>query len=535
MVGHWTQVVRAEASTVGCWIVTGCQCTAGRSCQKANNGQWSTYMACHYDYGNLGHFPYWPLNPNIQYRMPSTVTQNRRQRCGSCPKGFNQCGTTVGGGEKRDAYLCAGYWNIHESMPPADLLRKSIATRHSATGIPSWYFMVRNCARGNGSCPSNSVCWAYERGKALTAEPPVLVNQCQCKGFSTQYGIYFERDMCGQYSSVQPYYDADAFLTFLEKKKSLDPLPSADALPSADYPQAHTTEGTHLHSVSHPSAARSISTDGAFFQVGTPSEGEAIAQTPPLAETAEEATDLIILPEAQSSPTSIGHALSTHHGVYSMLNQLEDLLSRKTTPLADSVTAFLSVDEITQVKPPSDDLMFEWKNVDDPRSIARKPAHVNADEGSALQVSSNLRGISRHHIKGFSSPAKVTWDKLPSDGPDNIHVAHETLLTGKAISTSHARLAGQDEKFSVSAEEIVQEGPPLPDIVDAKASLGGAVVNVKAVQNEAREKNKTPLPIASEESSSQLHAVSASKGGRRTTQSPQQHLATSTIGFPPRL
>ncbi|CBZ56363.1 putative SCP-like extracellular domain-containing protein [Neospora caninum Liverpool] len=536
MVGHWTQVVRAEASTVGCWIVTGCQCKAGKSCQKANNGRWATYMACHYDYGNLGHYPYWPLNANIQYRMPSTVAPNRRQRCGSCPKGFNQCGTTIGGGEKRDAYLCAGYWNINEAMPPADLLRKSISTRHSSSGIPSWYFMVRNCARGNGSCPSNSSCWTYENGKALVAEPPVLVNQCQCNGFSTQYGIYFERDMCGQYSAIQPYYDADAFLAFAE----IGGLNTSSATLVGNAPSSTRRSdkvlekrrlSTHLHTAGGYLDARS-----SLAELGKHDDIGELDQTLPLAETPEEASDLVLHLDKGSQRVSVQQPSAAGDSVR---KQKQRLFSPTAADgLVDDLT-FLSLQAVRHVIPPSDDLMFEWRNVRDPQLIARRPAAARDAVGSALQVVPTLRGISQHHREPVSTRLSTAHEREPLGFEmGNNEKSLEDYSTGRSVetpslqrvelnaSTATNSVVNGEKQINVSPtspEANAEEGPPLAEVVDdEETSLRGAPVNMKAVQNEAREKNKFPLPSADEAGSDYTRKPRPSDEQREPSERPMK-------------
>lgn len=49
-VGHWKQLVRPQATAVGCSVVSGCR----------GEGDWRTFVACHYDYGNVGKDPYTP-------------------------------------------------------------------------------------------------------------------------------------------------------------------------------------------------------------------------------------------------------------------------------------------------------------------------------------------------------------------------------------------------------------------------------------------------------------------------------------------
>ena len=53
IVGHYAQLVRATASTIGCAVATGC---------ARNADDWMTYVVCHYDYGNrYREWPYFNL------------------------------------------------------------------------------------------------------------------------------------------------------------------------------------------------------------------------------------------------------------------------------------------------------------------------------------------------------------------------------------------------------------------------------------------------------------------------------------------
>ncbi|KAF8819598.1 SCP family extracellular subfamily protein [Cardiosporidium cionae] len=205
MIGHYTQVVRAEASAVGCWIVTGCQCKGSRPCTKENNPPyWSTYMACHYDFGNQGWFPYWPVA--IPSKIPKSISPDRRRRCGNCPRGYGVCGTTAGYlNPKRDAYLCSGFWDKSKPLPAPNLLSLSINNRRRAGGVPSWSYVIRHCESNNG-CPrgrsGNSRCWSYNNGILPAKEPSILFQQCLCDKFSSAAGVWFQRDTCSILNSL---------------------------------------------------------------------------------------------------------------------------------------------------------------------------------------------------------------------------------------------------------------------------------------------------------------------------------------------
>jgi len=75
-VGHYTQLVRQDATAVGCAVITGCK----------QQGDWRTFVACQYDWGNSGKDPY------------VKRTSNFGAVCDQCPNGFDCC-------EKN---LCAG-------------------------------------------------------------------------------------------------------------------------------------------------------------------------------------------------------------------------------------------------------------------------------------------------------------------------------------------------------------------------------------------------------------------------------------------
>ena len=115
-VGHWTQVVRAAASTVGCAIIVGCP------------GSWKTYVICHYDFGNLGYIPY----PNF------SIDKSLPQRpCSQCPSGYNCC----------ENNLCVGI--INPNVPPPGEL-----TIRTGNGVCNDY-MMRLCSIRNGACPQS--------------------------------------------------------------------------------------------------------------------------------------------------------------------------------------------------------------------------------------------------------------------------------------------------------------------------------------------------------------------------------------------
>eukprot|EP01054_Gregarina_sp_Poly1_P000905 Gregarina_sp_Poly_1__904@NODE_1217_length_4752_cov_23_215795_g680_i3_p1_GENE_NODE_1217_length_4752_cov_23_215795_g680_i3NODE_1217_length_4752_cov_23_215795_g680_i3_p1_ORF_typecomplete_len531_score61_35CAP/PF00188_26/7_1e20FinO_N/PF12602_8/0_037_NODE_1217_length_4752_cov_23_215795_g680_i314993091 len=68
-VGHWKQLVRSQITTVGCSVVSNCK----------SEGDWRTFVVCHYDYGNVGKDPY---EPNYGGQM-----------CQVCPAGMTCCET----------------------------------------------------------------------------------------------------------------------------------------------------------------------------------------------------------------------------------------------------------------------------------------------------------------------------------------------------------------------------------------------------------------------------------------------------------
>ncbi|KAF8821494.1 SCP family extracellular subfamily protein [Cardiosporidium cionae] len=240
MIGHYTQIVRAEASAVGCWIVTGCQCGGNRPCRKENNPPyWSTYMACHYDFGNQGWFPYWPVA--IPSKIPKSVSPGRRRRCGNCPRGYGVCGTTAGYlNPKRDAYLCSGFWDKAKPLPPANLLSQSINKRRKSGGVPSWSYVIRHCASNNDGCPrgrfGNSQCWAYNNGKPPPKEPSILFQQCICNNFSTTTGVWFQRDTCAIINSLnaQPLARYGVFSTISMKDAAQNETAANSTRPSEE-------------------------------------------------------------------------------------------------------------------------------------------------------------------------------------------------------------------------------------------------------------------------------------------------------------
>jgi len=73
-IGHYTQIVRQEATAVGCAFVTDCH---GTYMSQGSNQTAKTLLVCQYDYGNVGMIPYKP--------------NNGRGTCHSCPKGLNCC------------------------------------------------------------------------------------------------------------------------------------------------------------------------------------------------------------------------------------------------------------------------------------------------------------------------------------------------------------------------------------------------------------------------------------------------------------
>eukprot|EP00914_Ancora_sagittata_P029202 GHVO01057717.1.p1 GENE.GHVO01057717.1~~GHVO01057717.1.p1 ORF type:complete len:426 (-),score=54.37 GHVO01057717.1:122-1399(-) len=105
-IGHYTQLVRAEATAVGCSVITNCRST----------NDYRTFVACQYDYGNVGKQPY-------------TLRASGEKSCQHCPNGFNCC----------EQGLCSGAFVTDELTPYSP----------ATTGSNDWYGCknhVRSCA-----------------------------------------------------------------------------------------------------------------------------------------------------------------------------------------------------------------------------------------------------------------------------------------------------------------------------------------------------------------------------------------------------
>ncbi|KAK9172585.1 Cysteine-rich secretory protein family protein [Cryptosporidium meleagridis] len=160
-VGHWTQVVRAAASTVGCAIIVRCP------------GSWKTYVICHYDFGNLGYIPY----PN--FKVDKSLPQ---KPCSQCPSGYNCC----------ENNLCVGI--INPKVPPPGEL--SIRTGNGACDD----YMKRLCSIRNGACPQSCLDLEYP-----TIKKGLIVQQCTCvEGESVsptmawQFKLWYNRGNCSR-------------------------------------------------------------------------------------------------------------------------------------------------------------------------------------------------------------------------------------------------------------------------------------------------------------------------------------------------
>ncbi|EEA04911.1 uncharacterized protein CMU_039800 [Cryptosporidium muris RN66] len=159
-VGHWTQVVRAPTSTVGCAVVVQCP------------GSWKTYVICHYDFGNVGFIPYpnFSINPSLPQRP-----------CSQCPNGYNCC----------ENNLCVGIINPNVS-PPGPL------PLQTNNGVCNEY-MMRLCNIRNGACPQRCLDLNY---------PPIkdglIVQQCTCTNGNSnipptaawQFKLWYNRGVC---------------------------------------------------------------------------------------------------------------------------------------------------------------------------------------------------------------------------------------------------------------------------------------------------------------------------------------------------
>ncbi|KAJ1609663.1 extracellular protein [Cryptosporidium canis] len=161
-VGHWTQVVRAAASTVGCAIIVGCP------------GSWKTYVICHYDFGNLGYIPY----PN--FKVDKSLPQ---KPCSQCPSGYNCC----------ENNLCVGIINP-KVPPPGELpIRSGIGSCDD--------YMKRICSIRNGACPQSCLDLEYPPMKK-----GLIVQQCTCiEGESSisptmawQFKLWYNRGVCSR-------------------------------------------------------------------------------------------------------------------------------------------------------------------------------------------------------------------------------------------------------------------------------------------------------------------------------------------------
>lgn len=160
-VGHWTQVVRAAASTVGCAVIVRCP------------GSWKTYVICHYDFGNLGYIPY----PN--FKVDKSLPQ---KPCSQCPSGYNCC----------ENNLCVGIINP-KIPPPGELPIKS------GNGACDDY-MKRLCSIRNGACPQSCLDLEYP-----TIKKGLIVQQCTCiEGESVsptmawQFKLWYNRGNCSR-------------------------------------------------------------------------------------------------------------------------------------------------------------------------------------------------------------------------------------------------------------------------------------------------------------------------------------------------
>lgn len=130
-VGHWKQLVRPQATTVGCSVFSNCK----------TEGDWRTFVICHYDYGNIGALPYTP-------KKDST--------CQSCPSGYDCC----------EQGLCSGHLPLSSTtLGPFGPAKKS---------TNSWY----GCSTQRQSCANTG---AASFTKSLPNDGNNLeYEQCYC-------------------------------------------------------------------------------------------------------------------------------------------------------------------------------------------------------------------------------------------------------------------------------------------------------------------------------------------------------------------
>lgn len=176
-VGHYTQLVRQDASMMGCAVMTNCK----------QPGDWRTFVACQYDWGNAGKDPY------------VKRTSNSGVVCDACPKGFTCC-------EKN---LCSGYFTSSEITP----------LQGATTFSDEWY----GCKNQRMACADTG---ALTFNYAVPGDEYHLeFNTCQCgKGSShadsydtVAKGYVWYRDRCfkaeksggGSLVELKPTYGND--------------------------------------------------------------------------------------------------------------------------------------------------------------------------------------------------------------------------------------------------------------------------------------------------------------------------------------
>lgn len=159
-VGHWKQLVRPQASAVGCAVVSGCR----------QEGDWRTFVACHYDYGNIGKDPY---TPNYDH-SPT---------CSKCPVGFDCC----------EQGLCSG------KFPSGSTGLSPFSPAQTSTD--AWYgctnYQRQDCANTGASSYAKTL---------PNDNSNVEFNQCHCgTAHSSEYfvdtvnrGYFWFRDRCYQ-------------------------------------------------------------------------------------------------------------------------------------------------------------------------------------------------------------------------------------------------------------------------------------------------------------------------------------------------
>eukprot|EP00923_Selenidium_pygospionis_P011022 GHVN01019212.1.p1 GENE.GHVN01019212.1~~GHVN01019212.1.p1 ORF type:complete len:742 (+),score=114.14 GHVN01019212.1:3107-5332(+) len=194
-VGHYKQLVRQEATAVGCAVFSGCKA----------HPDWQTFVSCHYDHGNLKKEPY--------VRRP---TSRAGVVCDECPQGYNCC----------EAGLCDGQFPSNSyNLSPFGVAKDSSSEWH--------YCKAHN--RTPKQCENTA---ALKHVGAVPGDTYGLeFNTCQCGGgigysefFSTvQTGLFWYRNGCnkvtkeGGYSAIQVQVTSEGRLRGAANNKKVSP------------------------------------------------------------------------------------------------------------------------------------------------------------------------------------------------------------------------------------------------------------------------------------------------------------------------